>query len=78
MSALPGAPDIARRDGRLVVEDVAVADLARRFGTPLFVYSSASMARALAGYQDALAGRDHLICYAVKANSTLAVLEFFA
>lgn len=78
MSALPGAPEIARRDGRLVVEDLAVADLARRFGTPLFVYSSASMARALAGYQGALAGRDHLICYAVKANSTLAVLEFFA
>ncbi len=78
MSSLPGAPEIARRGGRLVVEDVAVADLARRFGTPLFVYSSASMARALAGYQQALAGRDHLICYAVKANSTLAVLEFFA
>lgn len=78
MSALPGAPEIARRGGRLVVEDVAVADLARRFGTPLFVYSSASMSRALAGYQEALAGRDHLICYAVKANSTLAVLEFFA
>ena len=78
MSALPGAPEIARRDGRLFVEDLAVADLARRFGTPLFVYSSAAMARALAGYQQALAGRDHLICYAVKANSTLAVLEFFA
>ncbi len=78
MSALPGAPEIARRDGRLVVEDLAVADLARRFGTPLYVYSSASMARALEGYQEALSGRDHLICYAVKANSTLAVLEFFA
>ena len=78
MSALPGAPAIARRDGRLFVEDLAVADLARRFGTPLFVYSSAAMARELASYQQALAGRDHLICYAVKANSTLAVLEFFA
>ena len=78
MTALPGAPAIARRDGRLFVEDVAAADLARRFGTPLFVYSSAAMARQLASYQRALAGRDHLICYAVKANSTLAVLEFFA
>ena len=75
---MPGAPAIARRDGRLFVEDVATADLARRFGTPLFVYSSAAMMRELASYQAALVGRDHLICYAVKANSTLAVLEFFA
>ena len=75
---LPGAPDIARRDGRLTVEGVAAADLARRFGTPLYAYSSAAMARALASYQDALAGRDHLLCYAVKANSTLAVLQWFA
>ncbi len=78
MNALPGAPDIARQGGRLFVEGVAVADLARRFGTPLFVYSSAAMTRALAGYQEALTGRDHLICYAVKANSSLAVLDFFA
>ncbi len=78
MSALPGAPAIARRDGRLFVEEVAAADLARRFGTPLFVYSRAAMMRELASYQDALAGRDHLICYAIKANSSLAVLQFFA
>ncbi len=75
---LPGAPEIARRDGTLFVEGVAAAELARRFGTPLFVYSSAAMARALAAYQRALAGRDHLLCYAVKANSTLAVLQWFA
>ncbi len=75
---LPGSPDIALRDGRLMVEGVAAVDLARRFGTPLYVYSSAVMARALASYQGALAGRDHLLCYAVKANSTLAVLQWFA
>ena len=75
---LPGAPDIALREGRLMVEGVAAVDLARRFGTPLYVYSSAVMARALASYQNALAGRDHLLCYAVKANSTLAVLQWFA
>jgi len=75
---LPGAPDIARRDGKLVIEGVAATDLARRFGTPLYVYSSAAMARALASYQRALAGRDHLLCYAVKANSTLAILQWFA
>jgi diaminopimelate decarboxylase len=76
--ATPGAPDIVSRDGRLRVEELAVADLARRFGTPLYVYSSAAMTRALAPYQRALAGRDHLVCYAVKANSTLAVLQWFA
>ncbi len=78
MAALPGAPDIARQGGRLFVEELAVADLARRFGTPLYLYSSAAMARALAPYQRALAGRDHLICYAVKANPSLAVLQWFA
>jgi diaminopimelate decarboxylase len=75
---LPGAPEIAERDGELFVEDVAAVGLARRFGTPLYVYSSAAMARALASYQRALAGRDHLLCYAVKANSTLAILQWFA
>jgi diaminopimelate decarboxylase len=75
---LPGAPEIAERDGQLFVEGVAAVDLARRFGTPLYVYSSAAMARALASYQRALAGRDHLLCYAVKANSTLAILQWFA
>jgi diaminopimelate decarboxylase len=76
--ALPGAPDIARRDGSLFVEELAAADLARRFGTPLYVYSSAVMERALVAYQQALVGRDHLLCYAVKANSSLAVLQWFA
>ncbi len=75
---LPGAPEIAERDGRLFVEGIAAVDLARRFGTPLYVYSSAAMARALASYQRALAGRDALLCYAVKANSTLAILQWFA
>ena len=76
---LPGAPEIAvRGDGTLMVEGVVAADLARRFGTPLYVYSSAAMARALAAYQRALVGRDHLLCYAVKANPALAVLQWFA
>jgi len=78
MSSLPGSPEIAFRDGNLCVEGLAVTDLARRFGTPLYVYSQASMLRALAAYEDALQGRDHLICYALKANSTLAVLQLFA
>ena len=75
---LPGAPEIAERDGELFIEGIAAAELARRFGTPLFVYSSAAMARALAPYQRAFAGREHLVCYAVKANSSLAILQWFA
>ena len=76
---LPGAPHLARRaDGELLLEGHTLASLARRFGTPLFVYSRASMLAALAGYQRALQGRRHLICYAMKANSNLAVLQTFA
>ncbi len=75
---LPGDPDIAYRGDALFIEEVSLSDLAVRFGTPLYVYSCAAMARALALYQGALAGRDHLICYAMKANSNLAVLQWFA
>ena len=75
---LPGAPEVAYRGDSLHLEDLALGELARRFGTPLYAYSMASMGRALSAYQRALAGRDHLICYAVKANSNLAVLQWFA
>jgi len=75
---LPGSPHVAYRGGELFVEDCALGRLARRFGTPLYVYSRSAMLAALAGYQRALAGRDHLICYAMKANSNLAVLQTFA
>jgi len=75
---LPGAPEVAYRGDSLHLEECALVDLARRFGTPLYAYSTASMARALGAYQRALAGRDHLICYAIKANSNLAVLQWFA
>ena len=78
MSALPGAPHIAWRGDQLVVEGCGVDALAREHGTPLYVYSRAAMLAALAAYQDALRGRAHLICYAMKANSTLAVLQTFA
>ena len=65
-------------DGRLCVEGQPLDALAQTHGTPLFVYSQAAMLDALASYQRALAGRTHLICYAMKANSTLAVLQLFA
>ncbi len=75
---LPGAPEVAYRGNVLFLEDVPLAALARRFGTPLYAYSLGSIARALSGYERALAGRDHLVCYAVKANSNLAILQWFA
>ena len=76
---LPGAPHLARSSaGALTLEGLPLADLARRFGTPLYVYSQAAMLDALAAYQRALAGRPHQVCYAMKANSNLAVLQTFA
>lgn len=76
--SMPGAPYVAYRGRELHLEDCALAELAQRFGTPLYAYSRAAMLDALAGYQRALAGRDHLVCYAMKANSNLAVLQTFA
>jgi diaminopimelate decarboxylase len=52
--------------------------LAERFGTPLYVYSGDQVTARLAMFQQALAGRDHLVCYAVKANSALAILKLLA
>jgi len=75
---LPGSPHLAYRGDDLALEACSLAALAERFGTPLYVYSRTAMLDALAGYQRALAGRDHLICYAMKANSSLAVLQTFA
>jgi diaminopimelate decarboxylase len=75
---LPGAPFVSRRGDALWLEDMALAELAQRFGTPLYAYSKQSMLHALSAYQTALEGRRHLICYAMKANSTLAVLQLFA
>ena len=74
----PGAPYLAREAGELRLEGHSLAALAQRFGTPLFVYSRAAMLAALASYTRALQGRRHLLCYAMKANSTLAVLQTFA
>ena len=78
MSALPGAPFIAWRGDQLFIEGCELASLAREYGTPLYAYSRGAMLEALAAYQRALTGRHHLICYAMKANSTLAVLQTFA
>lgn len=75
---LPGAPFFRYHDGELWVEDLPVAELARRYGTPLFVYSLAALRAAAAEWQQALSGRDALVCYALKANSTLAIVQALA
>ena len=54
---------------------VSLETLARRFGTPLYVYSADQMVARLRMFHEALAGRDHLVCYAVKANSALAMTD---
>lgn len=75
---LPGHPFVAYRSGGLHVEDVSLDALAETHGTPLFVYSKASMLSALAAYQRGFAGRNAQVCYAMKANSSLGVLQVFA
>ena len=60
------------------MEGVALASVAAQFGTPVFAYSKAAMLSALAAYQRGFAGRKAQICYAMKANSNLAVLQVFA
>ncbi len=75
---LPGHPHIAYRGTDLYCEQVRLTDLAQAHGTPLYVYSKASMLDALSAYQRGFAGRKVQICYAMKANSSLAVLQLFA
>jgi len=65
-------------NGSLYCEDVALEDIAATHGTPTYVYSAAGIDAAFEEYQSALQGRPHLICYAVKANSNLAVLHRLA
>ncbi len=66
------------KDDSLFCEDVAISTLAETYGTPLYVYSRATLERHWHAFDAALTGRDHLVCYAVKANSNLAVLNVLA
>ena len=74
----PPMPALTRVDGELVFEGAPLAQLAERFGTPTFVYSRAAISDAYQAYRRALQGRRAQVFYAVKANSTLAVLSLFA
>ena len=75
---LPGQPHLAYRDGELFLESARLSALAQAHGTPLFAYSKAAMLAALAAYQRGFAGRQVQICYAMKANPALGVIELFA
>jgi len=66
------------QNGELHAEGVALTDIARAVGTPFYVYSTATLQRHYQVFQQALAGMDHLICYAMKANSNQAVLRVMA
>ena len=66
------------RDGELFAEGVALSAIAERFGTPTYVYSRAHIEAQYLAFADALAGMPHLVCFAVKANSNLGVLNVLA
>jgi diaminopimelate decarboxylase len=66
------------RNGRLYAEEVPLADIAAAHGTPCYVYSRATIERHWRAFDRALADYDHLVCYAMKANSNLAVLNVMA
>ncbi|MCR9144837.1 MAG: diaminopimelate decarboxylase [bacterium] len=70
-----GGPLAYSADGRLEFDGIPVAQLARDYGTPLFVYSAGHIAERLAEFRAGVGGRKHLICYAVKANSNLSLLR---
>ena len=71
-------PSFSYHDAKLHVESVSLDRIAVEFGTPCYVYSHATLTAAYREFDSAFAGRDHLICYAVKANSNLAILNLFA
>ncbi len=74
----PTTAPFGRRDGVLACEGVPLTEIAARFGTPTYVYSRAAIEGAFAAYTAALRDRPSLVCYAMKANSNLAVLDLLA
>lgn len=67
-----------RNQNSLYAENCSVSELAQTYGTPLYIYSRATIERHWQAFDDAASGRPHLVCYAVKANSNLAVLNIMA
>ena len=65
----------SNRNGKLYCEDIPLDDLARRYGTPLYVYSRSALEDTIADYQQELKGTDHRVFFAMKANSNLGILD---
>jgi diaminopimelate decarboxylase len=65
-------------NGELHAESVSLSSIAKQFGSPCYVYSRGYLEQRFTEYTEALAGQDHLVCYAVKANSNIAVLNVLA
>ena len=66
------------RDQQLFAEDVAIADIVKQYGSPCYIYSRATLEQHWQAFDQAFAGHSHLICYAVKANSNISVLNLLA
>lgn len=66
------------QNGRLLADKIPISELASQYGTPLYVYSAPYIIKQFHAYEQALANRKHLVCYAVKANSNLSVLSLLA
>ncbi|WP_319543974.1 diaminopimelate decarboxylase [uncultured Pseudodesulfovibrio sp.] len=66
------------RDGVLFAEEISVTALAEEYGTPLYIYSAATLRRHFKAFDSAFDGLDHMTCYSVKANSNMAVLKLLA
>lgn len=76
---MPGTSDVfCYKDGSLYCEDVALADIAARAGTPCYLYSTRAILERFRAYDETLEGLPHMVCYAVKANSNLALLGMLA
>ena len=71
-------PTLSYQQGLLAIEEVSTQQLVQQYGTPLYVYSKKAVLEAYQAYSDSFAEIDHQICYAVKANSNLAVLKVLA
>ena len=78
LPALPQSPFIGYRAGALHMEAVPLAQVAQRYGTPCFVYSRAHLTGAFQAFDRPFGAQPHLICYAAKANSSLAILNLYA
>jgi diaminopimelate decarboxylase len=66
------------KNGELHAEDVALSQIAKQFATPTYVYSKSALEASFKAFQSGFVGSDHLVCFAVKANPSLAILNLFA